>query len=167
MPRNQGSVVDTTTRRLRERNGLWYPLEQVTIADGQLYWGRPTPESEWAAYQERWLLPTPGWTIDRFVFRPEHRARFDWDWRIETDRIAVTGSRWSVHDTYLDVTVYEGIRYDVDDADELADGVVQSKIPLAEALDALHALSRLCTALRRHRCSVTAILREYAPKLPH
>jgi predicted RNA-binding protein associated with RNAse of E/G family len=164
IPRNGGSEIVTETRRLRDRNGLWYALDRLSVGRSGLYHARATPEVELFTYHERWLLPGPGWAISRFVWRPNRPGRIDW--YIEPEIIEVDGSVWRVRDGYLDLAVHEGLRYQLEDADELAEAIAAGEIPLTEALAALTSLQRLCTALRGNGCSGQALLAEFAPELP-
>ena len=164
MPRNGGSEIETETRRLRDRNGLWYTLDCLTVAASGLYHARETPGAELFSYHERWLLRDPGWAISRFVWRPNRPERVDW--YIETELIEVDGAVWRIRDGYLDVNVHEGVRYELEDADELADAIAAGEIPLLEALTALRALQQLCAVLRLNGFSGRALLEEFAPDLP-
>jgi predicted RNA-binding protein associated with RNAse of E/G family len=110
------------------------------------------------------LLPKQSLAVSRMAFHP-HRTNAV-DWYIETDLIDVSGGTWNVRDGYLDVCVVEGLRYDVEDAGELADAVRDGDIPLSDALEALRALDLLCQTLRTNGCSGHALLRQFAPSLP-
>lgn len=164
MPRNAGSEIDTNARNMRERDGRWYPLERLLVAESGLYWARPIADSMHFSYVERWLLPGPGWAISRPTFHSHLTGMFDW--YVETELIEVDRSTWRVRDGYLDLCVFEGVRYELEDADELADAIAADEIPLAEALMALRALQQLCAALRRNGFSGRALLEEFAPDLP-
>src|SRR5205823_972674 len=107
---------------------------------------RDLPDSNLFSRNEKWLLPGPGWVINRLAFLPHVPGPLDW--YIEPDSVVVDGAVWRVRDAFLGLEVYEGIRYELRDADELADGLVAGEISRAEALTALHALNRLCHALR-------------------
>lgn len=164
MPRNHGSLVDTVAHTVRDRNGVTYPVEDLRVIGDCLYYARPTPGNPLFFYQERWLLPEHGWVINRFDFH-EHLRATAIDWYMETDRVEVDETRWQVSDGYLDLNVYEGSRYELEDAGELADGIHAGEIPLRDGLATLHALDALCQALRRHHFSGVALLYEYAPGL--
>jgi predicted RNA-binding protein associated with RNAse of E/G family len=164
MPRNGGALIDAAAATVRERNGAVCALDRLEVAGDRLYYGRPTPDIDLFSYHERWLLPDRGWVVNRFVFRRPDAS--DMSWYMETDRIEVNGPLWSVHDGYLDLAVYEGARYELHDAHELADGIAAAEIPLDEALNALRSLNDLCLALRRHGFSGRSLLEEYAPGLP-
>ena len=71
-----------------------------------------------------------------------------------------------MRDGYLDLEVWEGRRYHLQDAHELAEGLAAGEISVSETVHALDALGRLCEALKRADCSVRAVLAEYAPGLP-
>jgi len=164
MPRNRGSVVDTRARTVRDRNGVTYPLDALAVSAHGLYHARPLDQNEHFYYHERWVLPGPGWLINRFAFHDHRTDKIDW--YIETDLIEIDGDRWIVQDGYLDILIDEGVRYQVEDADELAEGMAAGEISIDHAMAALHAFDRLCRALRDNGCSGFALLAEYAPGLP-
>ena len=164
MPRNGGSSTDTEARRVLERNGKSYPLERLELSDGALHYARPIASSANFNYHERWLLPRHGWSLSRFSFTG--RANRGLDWYIETDTIEVKGNLWTVRDCYLDVAVFEGSRYEVLDADELAQGLTAGDISVEEAARALESLNRLCRLLASNGFSGAALLAELAPGLP-
>ncbi len=164
MARNGGAVIDTARRQVRDRNGLTYPLDAVTTGEHGLYYARPIEGNRLFSYHERWMLPKQALAVSRMAF---HAHRTDAvDWYIETDLTDVSGDSWSVRDGYLDVRVHEGVRYELEDAGELADAIAQNDLPLSDALEALKALDLLTEALRRNGCSGHALLAELAPSLP-
>ncbi len=71
-----------------------------------------------------------------------------------------------MRDCYLDVAVFEGSRYEVLDADELAQGLTAGDISVEEAARALESLNRLCRLLASNGFSGAALLAELAPGLP-
>lgn len=164
MARNGGAIIDTARRQVRDRNGITYPLDAVVTSEHGLYYTRPIEGNELFWYHERWLLPKHALAVSRMAFHP-HRADAV-DWYIETDLTEVCGDMWSVRDGYLDVYVHEGLRYDLEDAGELADAIVHNELPLSDALEALRALDLLCNALRTNGCSGHALLTQLAPSLP-
>jgi predicted RNA-binding protein associated with RNAse of E/G family len=164
MARNGGAVLDTAARQVRDRNGTWYPLDELAVAGGALYYARPIEGSDLLTYQECWLLPEQAWVVNRFRFH-DHLPHL-LDWYIETDMTEVDGPLWRIRDGYLDIRVLDGSRYEIEDADELAEGLAAGDIPMADDVLALAALNRLCVALHRHHFSGAALLAEYAPELP-
>jgi predicted RNA-binding protein associated with RNAse of E/G family len=164
VPRNPGSVVDIEGRRVFDRDRVWYPLERFVLADAALYYGPPISGNRHFYYHERWLLPEHSWSISRFSFHDNFKDRVDW--YIETDLIDITANLWRVRDCYLDVAVIEGARYEVWDADELAEGMTRGEIPHSEVAIALEALHRVCQALAENGYSGSALLAEFAPALP-
>jgi predicted RNA-binding protein associated with RNAse of E/G family len=164
MPRNGGATIDVRNRTVLDRNGILYPLAALVITDDGLYYARPIDANEHFHYQERWVLPAPGWVINRFAF---HVGRTDvCDWYVETDLIAIDGQAWRIRDGYLDVYVHDGDRYELEDAGELADGLAVKEITEGEVVDVLRALDRLCDALKANGCSGHALLETFAPTLP-
>jgi len=165
MTRHDGSVVDVAQRLVRDRRGRWHPLQRLMVGESGLYLGLPRVEDAHFTYRELWLLPEQGWSVSRFQYQPHVQPQVDW--YIETDPIAIDGSLWHVRDGYLDLMVYEGVRYELLDADELAEGILAGHINQAEAVEALCSLDRLCRALHRLGFSGRALLDELAPDLPH
>jgi predicted RNA-binding protein associated with RNAse of E/G family len=143
---------------------VWYPLDRLVVADVALYYARPIAGSEHFHYHERWLLPEQAWSVSRFTFHDHFKDRVDW--YIEMDFIELEGGLWRVRDGYLDVAVWEGSRYEVWDADELAEGMLAGEISVEEAAVALDSLNRLGLALKRNGHSGAALLAEFAPGLP-
>lgn len=163
--RNGGAIIDVRARTVRERNGLTYPIEHLSLGDHGLYYGRPTDrDHRYWWYQERWVIPSVPVVVNRFAF---HAHRTDAiDWYIEADMVDVDGDEWRIGDGYLDILLQEGSHYDLDDAGELADGIALSEITIADAITALRSLDRICVMLRANGHSGYALLRELAPSLP-
>ncbi len=163
MTRNPGSTVNTHSRTVIDRDGIERGVDALEVTDAGLYYARPV-DFEHFDYQERWILPALGWVVNRFAFRPQSPAACDW--YIETELIQVDDAIWRVADGYLDVYVYEGEHYHLEDAGELADGLAAGEIAVADATSALRALDRLCEALRTNDCSGHALLATFAGSLP-
>jgi predicted RNA-binding protein associated with RNAse of E/G family len=172
VPRNAGSDLDIKNARVRDRDGLWYPVDNLTVTPAGLYYGRvvglPEPinraPGQLFFHQQRWILPAEGWVLNRFDFFADVPEPSDW--YIEPELIAIGDGTWSIRDGYLDVEVWDGQRYHIDDADELASGLSSGEIAVADAVSVLLALDRLVDALKRLDCSGRALLAEYAPGLP-
>jgi predicted RNA-binding protein associated with RNAse of E/G family len=143
-----------------------FALDRLEIANHRLFYARAIPEDASVHYQETWLIPDQGWAVTRFAFR-DHLRTGAIDWKMEPDLVRQDGSLWRVTNGLLDLDVYEGARYDLEDADELAEAMSTGAISLEDGFAALHALNSLCRALRRHGYSGRSLLREYAPGLPH
>lgn len=157
--------MDVTARSHRDRQGRIAPLNTLAIAPGGLYIaGDFRGHRRFRAFQ-RWLLPAQGWVLGRFAVHPGQRPMSE-DWYIDLDAIRVAGNLWTAEDRLLDVGVFEGRRYEIQDADELADCLEQGLLPPEAALIALRSLHELCQALERLEFSGAALLREYAPGLP-
>jgi uncharacterized protein len=157
--------IDLARREVNGRDGLLYPIDRLERTTNALYFSRAGAQHPDIAYQERWLLPALGCVVIRWTMR-EGIEPFDCGWYIDLDGIEVTDEHWTVTDRYLDLIVFEGARYQVLDADELADAIETGEIALPDALDALRALNVLSVALRQHDNSVAALLAEHAPGLP-
>lgn len=162
--RNPGLSVDLATKRVRDRDGAWYPLEDLIVSGGALYYARSVDDSRHFSYYERWLVPAQGLVFSRPRFHPQIEAPFDW--YIETDFSSIDSECWQARDGYLDLEVWEGRRYYLLDANELAEGLGAGEISVSEVIQALDALGWLCAALKRTDCSVRAVLAECAPGLP-
>ena len=164
LPRNPGSMVDVRARTVRDRDGLVHEARDLVVTEQGLYYHRAIVGFAPFDHHERWILSAQGWVVNRFRFAP---GRDDaCDWYIEPDIIEVEGDEWHVRDGYLDVIVQECSRYDVDDADELADGIAAGEITVSDAVAVLRAFGLLCRELMATRCSVVALLERYAPDLP-
>ena len=163
MPRNGGALVDVARECVRDRNGQIYPLDQIAVADGALYYARSIQANRLFDYQWRWIVPARDLVLNRFRFHAHARRRPDW--YIETDFTDISGGLWTVSDGFLDIEVYDGVRYEVEDAGELAEAITAREIPLDEAVRALTSLDRVCETLRRNGCSGRALLNELAPTL--
>lgn len=164
MKRNGGTVVDVAGGTVTGRDGRVMTPDRLVVGAGGLYYARPFENNRHVTYIEHWLLPAQGWTISRFRFGPGVAGKPDW--YIEPEIIEVKNSLWQVRDTYLDIEVYEGVRYQLEDAEELAAGLAAGEIPLSEGIIALNALGSLCAELRRNGCSGRALLAEFASGLP-
>lgn len=164
MARNPGSVVDVGARTVRDRDGRVHAAKELAVTEHGLYYHRPIDGFDVFFHQERWILPAHGWVINRFAFYPQRTDKIDW--YIETDLIEIAGDEWRVADGYLDVLVHEGLRYDVDDADELAEGMQAGEITVGEATAVLLSFGRLCRELMANGCSGVELLSRLAPTLP-
>jgi predicted RNA-binding protein associated with RNAse of E/G family len=165
MALHEGTLIDARARQHRGRRGAVSSLDALVLSDGTLYAAGPLPDNPRFRGFERWFLPAQGWVVGRFGSRPGQRP-MDCDWYIDLDEIVVQGQSWHARDRLLDVKVFEGRRYEVDDADELADCLAEGTIASADAQAALRSLNALCRALERLNFSVPALLAEYAPGLP-
>ena len=158
-------MIDARAKTVRERNGITHAVEHLVVSDEGLYYGRAMDaDHKYWWYQERWVIPNVPLVINRFAFHKDTPGPIDW--YIEADLIVVDGDEWRVSDGYLDLLLQEGVRYDLDDAGELADGIECGEITAAEAITALRSLDRVCVALRANGHSGHALLRELAPTLP-
>lgn len=162
MPRNGGCVVDVGRGVVRDRDGGTYAIDELLVADGSLYYARHVG-GDVITYQWRWILPAQDLVINRFTFGDA--AEIQPDWYIETDLCVVEGDVWSVRDGYLDLCVWDGVRYELEDAGELGDGVAAGEIAIDHAVRALRALDGVCERLRANGCSGAVLLGGLAPGL--
>ena len=109
-------------------------------------------------------MPGPGWVVNRFRFLPTASRTFDW--YVEPEIVEADGHRWTIRDGYVDVYVWDGVRYEVEDVGELADGMTSGAITAHDAVRVLHSLDRLCQALLENGLSGRALLERFAPDLP-
>jgi predicted RNA-binding protein associated with RNAse of E/G family len=165
MALHQGLLVDLAARTHRDRQGRVHPLHDLAQRDGALYIAGTLPGNPRFRTFQRWVLAAEGWVVGRFEVHPGQRPMAE-DWYIDVDAVSVDGDLWRVEDRLLDVSVFEGQRYTVDDADELADCLADGLITPADAIAALRSLQALCRALERLNYSGAALLAEYAPGLP-
>jgi predicted RNA-binding protein associated with RNAse of E/G family len=165
MALHEGTLIDARARTHRGRRHAVSPLDALVVGDGALYAAGPLPDNPRFGGFERWFLPAQGWVVGRFSTRPGQRP-MDCDWYIDIDAVVVEGDSWHARDRLLDLKVFDGRRYEVDDADELADCLADGTLAPADAQAALRSLNALCRALERLGFSVPALLAEYAPGLP-
>ena len=103
-------------------------------------------------------------SISRRDWRHGHDGHLDW--YIEPDLIEVHGEEVHIIDGFLDVEVYEGSRYEVDDIDEFAGAVADRTLSMEEGLAVLASFHRISTELRLNGFRGTALLAKWAPDLP-
>lgn len=164
MQRNPGCTIDVAGARVLDRDRIWHALDDLRVTEHGLFYARPVRDFDPFCYQERWVLPRPGWVVNRFLWNAGRTDAVDW--YIEPEIISCSDGSWRVEDAFLDVLVHEGGRYHLDDAGELADAIAAGAIALSDALQALRALDALLSCLRENGNSVAALLREHAPSLP-
>jgi len=165
MALHQGLLVDVRACTHRDRQGHTSPLDSLVRGAETLFIAGTLPGNPRFRSFQRWLLPAPGWVVGRFAAHPGQRPMAE-DWYIDVDAIRIQDDLWRAEDRMLDVSVFEGQRYTVDDADELADCLDQGLISVADAAIALRSLHTLCRTLERLAFSGRALLAEYAPDLP-
>src|SRR5215208_319533 len=136
MALHEGTLIDVGARTHRGRRGAVSTLDALVVGQGALYAAGPLPDNARFSGFERWFLPAQGWVIGRSSVHPGQRP-MSCDWYIDIDAVQVEGDRWHARDRLLDVEVFEGRRYEVHDADELADCLEHGSITAAEALAAL------------------------------
>ena len=164
MTRNGGCFIDAAARRIRDRNGLWHPVDAMAVGEHGVYYARPIEGNRVSGTRSDGCYPP---TRSCSTASPTTRiVTDDVDWYIETDMTEVGDNTWTVRDGYLDVYVRDGVRYDLEDTRELADAIAAGDIPLSDALEALHALDLVCESLRANNYSGHALLRTLAPSLP-
>lgn len=165
MPRNPGATIDTDRRAVLDRDGVWHPLDELHVAGNTLYYARPLEfPGITFDYHRRWVLLDQQWSISQLRFFPGAENAIDW--YIEPDNIEREGALWSVRDAFLDVLVHEGVRYEVEDAGELAEALRDGAIAVDDATRALMAFDALVEELRRNGCSGAKLLGDFAPALP-
>ncbi len=157
--------IDTRARTVGNANHGPFKLNRLEMAAGSLFYSRSVTIDSGPHFQDTWLLPDQGWSVTRF--RNDQGARASmFEWKLEPDFVTVEGPLWHVHDAYLDLSLYSGGRYELEDVDEFADAIASNRLSLDQSLNVLRAFNRLCDALRRLQNSGAALLHEYAPGLP-
>ena len=162
---HQGVLVDVAARTHRGRRGVVSLLDDLVLGEGGLYFSGHFPDNARFKTFERWALPAQGWVIGRFGVHPGQRPMAE-DWYVDLDAISIEGHLWRIEDRLLDLGIFEGRFYRVEDLDELADSLERGEVNAAEAAAALRSLDALCRALHRLDFSGARLLGEYAPGLP-
>lgn len=153
--------VHPASRTVLETNGVVYHLDRLKVTDSALYYGCSfQPGERFMIFVERWLLPSPMWTISRFTM-PSHTGRFWCDWYVDFDRIVVDAESWNCYNCLLDAGIHEGVGYEVEDADELAEAIQSGSVSIADASAALRSLGLLGQELRALRFSGMALLKKH------
>lgn len=160
-----GYRVDTNARTVGGLHGPQFALDQLEYAGSTLFYARSIPDDRFITYQKTWLIADQNWAVTRFTFHEHLRARAI-DWKIEPDPISIDGAVWHVTDGFIDLDVYEGTHYELEDADELAEALLGGTIAIVDTARALHALDAVCKELHTSGYSVTELLRRFAPQLP-
>ena len=96
----------------------------------------------------------------------EHPDRLPWDWYIDLVTIDVTPDQWRVTDHFIDVTVYEGERYELLDLDEFVDALEAGHLPVDTGLRTVRSLHQLCSELKDADFVMKSLLELHAPSLP-
>jgi predicted RNA-binding protein associated with RNAse of E/G family len=162
---HQGTVTDVAARVRYDRAGRPNTLTACIPGSAGLYVAGAITDHPRITAFEQWLLPGEGWVVGRFRVHPgQPPAR--WDWYVDIDAVEVDGARWYARDRLLDLTIFEGQRYEVHDLDEFADAVEGGHLSAAESLATLRSLDRLCRAVRDTGFSGQGLLERYAPDLP-
>jgi predicted RNA-binding protein associated with RNAse of E/G family len=165
MPQHLGALIDAANGTVRGRRGQIHRTDALEIAHGCLYCSVSYPDNPRVTRHERWLLPREQWVINRFtVKRPD--LDFREDWYLELDAISIDGDSWRVEDRLLDLGVWEGVRYEVQDVDELVEEMERGLLAIDVGLGVLRAFHRLCKELEKNGFSVDTLLRDFAPGLP-
>jgi len=72
----------------------------------------------------------------------------------------------TIRDGFIDVELYEGLRYEIDDIDEFTEAMASGELTTGEALQVLRSLDIVSRALRENGFSGQALVRAWAPDLP-
>lgn len=169
MLRHPPARIHVDERVLHDRLGRTVPALDLAIAGNAMYfrtepWHHADPTVESRIRQhERWALPDLQLFVHRFTLLD---GTMPYDWYVDLDRITVSGGIWTIEDQLLDVEIYEGRRYLVRDADELAEALENGAMSPAEATAALRSLHALAGILTDNGFSGAALLAKFAPGLP-
>ena len=158
-------TVDLIKKQVVETDGKTYHLNKYVIDNGILYYCCQFENTNsWVKYKERWLFSSQGWVINRFTLHAKDPP-FWCDWFIDIDSIEVREDNWVVYNHFLDVGVHEGVGYEIEDADELADAVKYGTISNIQLVQTLRSLDDLCHLLQKFRFSIRTLLFEFSPIL--
>lgn len=167
MPSHSRTVIDFPTSTYHDRGGEIYQLTSCVRSDGGAYVAGPAaPVGHPSVVAlQRWLLPQPGWMVGCTLLQDPDAQPLP-DWHVDLVAIEVTPDQWRVTDHFIDVTVFEGERYEVLDLDEFVDALAAGSLPVETGLDTLRSLHQLCTGLTDAEFSVNTLLERHAPTLP-
>jgi predicted RNA-binding protein associated with RNAse of E/G family len=164
LPRSLGSVVNVIERTVRYKDGQIYRLDDFELSDQGLYYRRPEVNSAKVTSHECWLIPSLNMSLSRWDWRTGFDGHFEW--YIEPDLVIVVGGEVRVLDGFIDVEVYEGVRYEVDDIDEFTEALGSGELPLSEGLEVLTSFHRISKELRQNGFVGAELLSRLAPGLP-
>lgn len=159
------TVVDFPSSTYLDKGGETYQLASCIRRDTEAYIAAPVPAHDEVAMFQRWLLPEPVWVVGCFSLHPQAQP-VPWDWYIDIATIDTGSDQWRVSDHYIDLTVFEGQRYEVLDLDEFAEALEESLITIEAGLATLRSSHRLCAELEEVGFSVPSLLQRHAPSLP-
>ncbi|MBT5775167.1 MAG: DUF402 domain-containing protein [Dehalococcoidia bacterium] len=159
------TIVDFPSSTYLDKGGETYRLASCIRSGGEAYIAAPVPAHEEVAMFQRWLLPEPGWVVGCFSLHPQVQP-VPWDWYIDLATVDTSPEAWRVSDHYIDVTVFDGQRYELLDLDEFAEALEEELIPIEVGIATLRSSQRLCAELEELNFSVPALLERHAPSLP-
>ena len=85
-----GYWVDTEQRVAGRLDIERRDLDQLEIANGNLYCARFVDDEETFTYRETWIIPGKCWTLSRLTFRENFRPDLGF-WKIEPDPAWLAG----------------------------------------------------------------------------
>ena len=146
---------DTAARMHHTNTGI-RPVDVYQEHPHGLFVARPFTQHPRIAYWQAHLLPELGIQLCRYTL---HAGR-PFDYYIDIASISREGEVWQMRDHYLDVLVWDRLRAEIVDTDELVASVKGGLISQGEALAAVERLHTLLNGLARHRYDVNAWLAE-------
>jgi len=159
------TVVDFTAATYCDKGGELFQLTTCVRVGAGAYVAGPAYGQERVAAFQRWLLPERGWMISVPLLHPGSQP-FPWDWYIDLVGIDSASDRWTIDDHFIDVTVFEGDRYEVLDLDEFADALDARSLSSDSGAATLRSTQRLCAELEELNFSVPSLLARHTPDLP-
>lgn len=117
---------------------------------------RPTPGRTQFHYLESWLLPTLGLRANIFHFNPGYER--DQDYYLDITDITAANGIWESRDLYVDLVLYNGVRTELVDVDELLEAHRHGLISDQSAESAIQRAVAAVEGLSRHNHDLTAWL---------
>ena len=159
------TVIDFPSSTYHDSGGEIYQLTHCIRNDSGAYVAGPVSGNGRVSALQRWLLPEQGWFVGCTSFHSV-ADKLPWDWYVDLAAIDVTPDQWCVTDHYIDVTVYEGERYEILDLDEFVDGIEAGHLPVDKGLRTVRSVHQICSELKDAGFSMKTLLAQHVPSLP-
>lgn len=140
-----------TVRREHHTNTGTRPVETYAEHPHGLYVARPFVAHPRIRYWEAHLLPELGVQLCRYEL---HGDRRDFDYYMDVACITRHGDVWSVRDLYLDLIVWNGVRAEILDTDELLAARRAGLVGEDESLLAVEQAHAILNRLAQHHYRV-------------
>ncbi|AFZ68288.1 DUF402 domain-containing protein [Deinococcus peraridilitoris] len=136
-----------TLRRQHHTNTGIREVDFYREHDHGLYVARPFYGHPRIAYWQAHLLPALGVQLCRYTL---HGGRRDFDYYLDIARIRQEDGLWEMRDLYLDVVLWEGVRAEILDTDELLEARRAQFVSEEEALYAVERAHVILNQLAQH-----------------